>query len=109
MLDPLSFLNWMERAISARKECIEFGYGDYEIIKADHPGVFALASYYKNGVALGVHNLTEETFTVTLEKYFDHLIEYFGDQKYEPLSREAMKLQLGPFGYRWFRRSPLLL
>ncbi len=26
--DPDSFLNWMERAIRARKECAEFGCGE---------------------------------------------------------------------------------
>jgi maltose alpha-D-glucosyltransferase/alpha-amylase len=99
----------MERVISIRKECIEFGYGNYEIIQADHPGVVAHASHYKSGIALAVHNLTEEPVTVTLEKYFEHLIEYFEDQKYEPVSEKTKQLQLGPFGYRWFRRNPLFL
>ena len=109
MQDPLSFLNWMERAISVRKECIEFGYGDYEVIKTDHPGVFAHVSHYKSGLALAVHNLTDQAVTVTLKTYSEHLIEYLSDQKYEPVSEGIKQLQLGPFGYRWFRKSPLFL
>ena len=109
MRDPLSFLNWMERAINARKECIEFGYGDYEIIKADHAAVFVHACQYKTGMALALHNLTDQPLTVTLDKHFDHLIEYFGDQQYEPMQEKTKQLRLGPFGYRWFRRSPLFL
>ena len=109
MLDPLSLLNWMERVISVRKECIEFGFGDYEVIPVDHPGVFVHVSRYKAGVAMAVHNLTDQPVTVILDKYFEHLIEYFGDQKYEPVSENNRQLQLGPFGYRWFRKSPLFL
>lgn len=107
--DPLSFLNWMERIIAMRKECIEFGYGDYEIIKADHPGVFAHACHYKSGIALAVHNLTDQALAVTLGKYFEHLMEYFSDQKYEPVKTDTKQMQLGPFGYRWFRVSRVLL
>ena len=109
MLDPLSLLNWVERVISVRKECIEFGFGDYEVISVDHPGVFAHVSRYKAGAAMAVHNLTDQPVTVILDKYFEHLIEYFGDQKYEPVQENNRQLQLGPFGYRWFRKSPLFL
>jgi maltose alpha-D-glucosyltransferase/alpha-amylase len=109
MRDPLSFLNWMERIISVRKECIEFGYGDYKIIDVDHQGIFAHVSHYKSGMALAVHNLTDQPLTVTLDQYYDHLIEYFSDQSYEPVQKKTKQLQLGPFGYRWFRRSPLFL
>lgn len=109
MLDPLSFLNWIERVVSVRKECIEFGYGEYEVIGVDHPGVFAHVSRYKGGAAMAVHNMTDQPVTVVLDKYFKHLIEYFGDQKYEPVSETNRQVQLGPFGYRWFRKSPLFL
>ena len=107
--DPLSFLNWMERIIAMRKECIEFGYGDYEIIKVDHPGVFAHACRYKGGIALAVHNLTDQALSVTLGEYFENLMEYFSDQKYEPVKADTKLVQLGPFGYRWFRVSRVLL
>ena len=109
MLDPLSFLNWIERVIAARRECIEFGYGDYEVIPTDHEGVLAHVSRYKSGAAMAIHNLTDRPVTVTLKKSFEHLIEYFGDQRYEPINGETMHVQLGSFGYRWFRKSPLFL
>lgn len=109
MRDPLSFLNWVERLISVRKECIEFGYGNYEMIGCDHPGVLAHACHYKNGIALAVHNLTGQPVEVTLEKFFEHLIEYFSDGQYDPLPPDSRKLKLNPYGYRWLRKSPLLL
>lgn len=109
LIDPLSFLNWMERVISARKECIEFGYGDYETIETDNPGVLIHICRYKAGEAIAVHNLTEEATAITLDQFSEHMIEYFGDQKYEPVSADEKQVQLGPYGYRWFRRSPLFL
>jgi len=108
MPDPLSLKNWMERMIAVRKECIEFGYGDYEVIRVDHPGVFAHVSRYKTGVALALHNLTDQPASVVFTESLEHLIEYFGDQKYEPVSDDNL-IHLGPFGYRWFRKSPLFL
>jgi maltose alpha-D-glucosyltransferase / alpha-amylase len=107
--DPLSVLNWIERIIAARKECIEFGYGNYEIIEVDHPGILAHACHYKSGMALAIHNFTDETLTVTLKKYFEHLIEQFADQKYEAIKVDTKQAQIGPFGYRWFRVSRLFL
>lgn len=107
--DPLSFLNWMERMIAVRKECIEFGYGDFKLIEADHPGVLALISHYKSGLTIAVHNLTDQPVVFSLDKAYEHLIEYFADQKYDTVSEKTRQLQLGPFGYRWFRKSPLFL
>ncbi len=109
MLDPLSLLNWMERAIAARKECIEFGYGNYEVIPTEYPGVLAHVCRYKSGCTLAVHNLDEEAVAVVLDQDFQHMIEYFGDQRYEPVEVKTRRVQLGPFGYRWFRKSPLFL
>lgn len=109
MLDPLSFLNWFERLIFARRECIEFGYSDYEMVSTGNDGVLAHVCRYKSGAAMAVHNLTDKPAKLKLDKPFEHLIEYFGDQSYKPINGESMELELGPFGYRWFRKSPLFL
>lgn len=112
MRDPNSFLNWMERMISIRKECIEFGYGDYKILKTNNPAVFAHASFYKNGIALAMHNFSDEPVTFELdldENLFEHMIEHFSNEPYDPVKKENQPIKLGPFGYRWFRKSPLFL
>lgn len=109
LLDPLSFLNWIERLIFARRECIEFGYGDYELISTGNSGVLAHVCRYKSGAAMAVHNLTDQPVKVKLDKPFEHLMEYFGDKPYGPINGKTMELELGPFGYRWFRKSPLFL
>lgn len=106
--DPLSFLNWMERVIAARKECIEFGYGSYEVLKVDKPSVLAHACRYKSGIAMAIHNLSDQACTVTFENPIEQMAEYMADQKYDEPEKGARKMELAPFGYRWFRKNPLL-
>ena len=40
--DRGSLLNWMAQLIRARKECPEFGWGNWEIVQADQPSCFAI-------------------------------------------------------------------
>jgi maltose alpha-D-glucosyltransferase/alpha-amylase len=112
MRDPHSLLNWMERVISARKECREFGWGDYEIIKTGSDAVLAHCCHWKNGRAIAVHNFSDQECEVRLglnDTQSQHLIEYFSDKSYETFDTNSRQLKLGPFGYRWFRKSPLFL
>jgi maltose alpha-D-glucosyltransferase/alpha-amylase len=112
MRNPNSLLNWVERAISVRKECAEFGWGDYEILKTDNPAVFAHACFWKNGYAVAVHNFSDRECNVKLEitkEKGQHLIECFSDQHYDPLDESNLEFKIGPFGYRWFRKSALFL
>jgi maltose alpha-D-glucosyltransferase / alpha-amylase len=112
MRNPKSLLNWMERAISVRKECREFGWGDYELIKTNNDRVLAHFCHWENGRALAVHNFNNKACEVKLrltKDQADHLIECFADRRYEPFNVSTRILKLGPFGYRWFRKSSLFL
>lgn len=111
MRNPSSLLNWFERIIAARKECMEFGWGDYEVIKTDNPAVLAHGCKWKNGYAFAVHNFSDRDATVKLEldkHLLEHLIEYFADKEYETYPN-GNEMTLGPYGYRWFRKSSLFL
>jgi maltose alpha-D-glucosyltransferase / alpha-amylase len=112
MRDHSSFLNWIERIIAVRKECLEFGFGDYVIIQTNNPAVLAHSCHWENGQAIAIHNLEDKACEVVLdlkEKQSQHLIECFSDQQYEPFKTDSKHLKLGPYGYRWFRKSPLFL
>ncbi|HYH56334.1 MAG TPA: alpha-amylase family protein [Anseongella sp.] len=115
MRDPNSFLNWMERIIAARKECIEFGRGEYEIIPSGNPGILIHCCRWKSGLSLAIHNFTGEECDVTLdlktpeEKDPVHLIDMFGDKVYEAFDPDSPTLHLSKFGYRWLRKSSLIL
>lgn len=80
--DPSSLLNWMERAIRMRKECPEFGWGDWQMIGTGHPCVFAHRCDWRDGSVMAVHNLSREACTVTLnlKENEDRLIDLLGDR-----------------------------
>ena len=112
MREPSSLLNWMERAISARKECMEFGWGEYHVIKTNNPCILAHACRWKNGYSLAFHNLSDQQCVVDVELDLQddpHLVEHFSDREYEPFEWETGKLSVSPFGYRWFRKSTLFI
>ncbi len=112
MRNPNSLLNWFERIISARKECMEFGWGNFRIIKTGNASVLAHYSQWKNGCAISVHNFGDTACIVELDLSDDqrqHLIEHFADQQYDAFEPENKRLKLGPYGYRWFRKSSLFL
>lgn len=112
MRNPRSLLNWFEHIISARKECVEFGWGNYGLVKTNNPAVLAHYCQWKNGFAMAIHNFTDADCTIELDLKKDqseHLIEYFADREYEIYSRGSTQLKLGPYGYRWFRKSSLFL
>jgi maltose alpha-D-glucosyltransferase/alpha-amylase len=104
--DKNSLLNWLERAIRARKECPEFGYGKWELIETDEPSVFAHRCIWDGSVVLALHNLVEKDVSVKL-KFGSHderqLYDLLSDQLYDIQDDLSQEIDLGPYGYRWFR------
>lgn len=113
MREKDSFLEWVERVISVRKECVEFGRGTWELIPSDNPAVLILCSRWKEGFSLAIHNFSARKCDVELDTKtlsdteIEHLIDVFGDAVYEPFHGDT-KIHLNPFGYRWFRYSSFL-
>lgn len=108
--NPNSLLNWMERAIRLRKECPEFGWGAWQILKTDHPGVFAQRCEWQGKVVMAVHNFSQSECTVAVNLEADagkYLIDLFEDQLDEEIGETLHKLQLPGYGYRWFRVESL--
>lgn len=103
--DADSLLNWMERAIRMRKECPEFGWGDWQIIGTDHPSVFAHRCDWQDGAVVAVHNLAGEACSVTLnlKENEDRLIDLLGDRPYQQSEGNSHEVELDGYGYRWFR------
>jgi maltose alpha-D-glucosyltransferase/alpha-amylase len=112
MRNPNSLLNWIERVISVRKECKEFGWGTYELIRTNNQSVLAHCCYWEKGHAIAVHNFNDKACVVKLsmtKEQADHLIECFSDRRYDAFDPKSKSMKLGPFGYRWFRKSSLFL
>lgn len=114
MRDSNSFLEWMKRIISVRKECVEFGRGDFEIIPSGNPAVMVHCCRWKEGFSLATHNFSDQECDIVLdtkalaETEVIHLIDVFGDKIYEDFDPKSKKVRLGKYGYRWFRYSSFL-
>ncbi|HEY0738927.1 MAG TPA: alpha-amylase family protein [Herpetosiphonaceae bacterium] len=104
--DKDSLLNKIERMIRTRKICPEFGWGTWEILKGGEPSVFAQRYEWQGGVVIAVHNLADESCSVTLDlSDYDagHLIDLLSDQDYQRFDGGEHTLKLEGYGYRWFR------
>lgn len=106
--DPGSLLNWMERAIRMRKECPEFGWGDWNLIETDHPSVFAHRCQWRKGTVIAIHNLSRDACVVTLKltenaETTDGLTDLLEDQPYKAIEAGSHQIELEGYGYRWLR------
>jgi maltose alpha-D-glucosyltransferase/alpha-amylase len=103
--DPSSLLNWMERKIRMRRECPEIGWGNWEILKVDAPGVLVM-QYEWNGRSLVIlHNFSSSPRAVRLPAKVKSpvLIDllWSNDSRANASGRHVIRLQ--PYDYRWFR------
>lgn len=102
--DPHSLLNWMERLIRTRRQCPEFGLGDYQVLQTDEPSVFAHRCDLENRAVIAVHNFSDKPCHVTLNLDSDiHLTDLFDNRSYEPIDGQTNTILLDAYGYRWFR------
>jgi len=102
--DPNSLINWMERAIRVRKQCPEFGWGEWTILETDEPAVFAHSCEWQGKTVIALHNLADKPCTVSLKaNNYTHLFDLFGDRQYDSLNGDLSSVPLSAYGYRWFR------
>lgn len=109
---PDSLLNWMEHLIRTRRQCPEFGTGEWRILETDETAVFVHLSE-ANGIGmLALHNLGDRHHVVTLPELKNYrLIEVFSDdfslvrsaEPYERFDPDTPTLSMHGYGYRWFR------
>ena len=62
-----SLLNVNERFIRTRKECPEFGWGDYQVLPSGPRSVLAVRCDWRNNAVLSLHNFSRRGPQVTLE------------------------------------------
>ncbi len=104
--DNNSFLNWMTRAIAARRRCTEFGQGQYRFLKTADDQVMVHLCERKASLAIAVHNFSDAEKRVPLHIEFrsaEQLIDVFCDHPYSSEGLASGEVQVGPKGYRWFR------
>ena len=106
-----SLLNWVERALRARKECLEFGRGQPRVLEADHDAVFAHACVAGDTAVMAVHNLLDEPVDVVVDTSGlegTRLVDVLNAGEKLTLEPKT-QLSLDRYGFRWLRveREPL--
>ena len=98
--DPDSFFNWMERAISIRKQCPEFGWGSWQAIDTGNPQVLAHCCEWQGKRVIALHNLSSKACTVELPSAdAQHLKVLLGSEQQDNSGR----FDLEGYGYCWLR------
>lgn len=105
--NPNSLLKWLENLIRTRKDCPEFGWGEWSVVETGDEAVFAHRCQWRGGAVVAVHNLSEEPREVSLdlsERDANRLIDLLrSEREYEPLDGDKKRIALEGYGFRWFR------
>jgi maltose alpha-D-glucosyltransferase / alpha-amylase len=104
--DPNSMLNWTERMIRLRKECPEFGWGDYTILHTRSPNVLAMRFEWRNNALVTLHNFHEKPVSVTLDlggPEGQRLMNLGVGEHSQAGPNGVHRIVVEGYGYRWFR------
>jgi maltose alpha-D-glucosyltransferase/alpha-amylase len=107
--DRGSLMNEVAAMIRQRKVHNAFGWGAWRPVDATDAAVFALRAEYQDDCVVAVHNLADRACTVMLDLDGDeglHLLDVHGDRMYD--APQKGQIELGPYGYRWFRSRSLV-
>jgi len=101
--NPESLLNWMERLVRRRRECPELGWGDWTVLDAGDPALFAQRSDWDESTIVAVHSFAGRDSRARLTLGEDGtLLDLFQDEDHQLDGGEAV-IELPPYGARWFR------
>ena len=105
--DPDSLFNWMQRLVALRKENPELGWGRFDLVETEEPGVILHRCIWEDSGVLAIHNLADEATDVSFSLPGDpNLVDVFANRQYEPLDSnddDGYEFTIDPYGYRWLR------
>jgi maltose alpha-D-glucosyltransferase/alpha-amylase len=103
--DRDSLLNFVERMIRIRQQCQGIGWGDYEVVAVDVPGVLALHYQWRETSLVTLHNFSDERRRVRLNLGRDERRPLLNVLRIEEVSAAdgRYEIALDPYGYEWYR------
>lgn len=97
--DPQSFLNWIERLISIRKQCPEIGKNKIEIVNDNNPAL--MIHHYRE--LWFVHNFSEQEIVLDVDEFIapdTQWVHLFGSRS---LNKKLKTVTLEGFAFHWWR------
>lgn len=103
--DRASLLHWIQDALQVRQQCPEFAFGRMTVLDLGDPRVFGHCLETDEGMVIVVHNFSDDAITVTLNIGDDrrNVIDLHGNHAFKTGESGQYELELGSYGYRWFR------
>lgn len=108
-VNPHSFLSWMRRILSLRKQHRALGRGTFEFMKTDNGRVIAYERRYEAETILVVANLSRFTqhFTLQLAEHEGNVpFGVFGRNPFPRIQNGPYPMTLGPHGFVWLSLEP---
>jgi maltose alpha-D-glucosyltransferase/alpha-amylase len=94
----------MERLIRRRRESPEIGWGDTTILDAGDPAVFAHRCDWHGSSVVAIHSFSPDQTSVSVPVGdVEAAVDLFADEELQPDGDGAIKLDLEPYDYRWYR------
>jgi maltose alpha-D-glucosyltransferase/alpha-amylase len=104
--DADSLLNWTERIIRMRKECPEIAWGNFTVLRANAPEVLILRYDWRDTSLVTMHNFSSRKQKVRMNVDAPNdrlLVELFDGHHSKAHDDGAHRIDLAPYGWRWFR------
>jgi maltose alpha-D-glucosyltransferase/alpha-amylase len=104
--DENSFLNWLERLISARKQCRKIGSGEVQSFPMESDQLLVHAFNHSDDQIVFIHNLSDEEVVVRKEDiplFEGDYFKFFADNGVE---NQDGDLRINPYGYIWLKNLP---
>ncbi|WP_299648792.1 alpha-amylase family protein [uncultured Jannaschia sp.] len=98
-----TLLTRVRALIDTRRACPEIGWGEWSIVPDLPEGVLGLKTRWKTDEVVTFHNFRDETVTVGISELASESLVELIQPAAESSRVEDSEIEIGPFGYRWFR------
>ena len=108
MRDTHSFLQWLRRMLTVRKQHPVFGLGSFQALNPHNAAIFAYVRTYGDDVVLVVNNLSGRAQAAELDLgpwAGMYPIELLGGERFPRIGELPYLLTFHPHGFYWFQLS----